>query len=56
MAMPRRDMARDMEAEMKPYARRNKRKQLNIKYRWHEMAKNNARKHNKRMRFRTIDK
>ena len=48
-------MARDMEAEMKPYARRNKRKQLNIKYRWRGMAKSNARKHNGRRKYRIVE-
>ena len=53
--MPRRDMARDVEAEMKSYARRNKRKQLNIKYRWCGMAKSNARKHNGRRKYRIVE-
>lgn len=36
---------------MKDYARKNKRVQLNCKYRWRGMAKSNTRKHNKRMKY-----
>jgi len=37
---------------MKSYARRNKRQQLNVKYRWRGMSKSNRRKHNRRMRYK----
>lgn len=36
---------------MKGYARKNKRMQLNVKYRWRGMAKSNTRKQNKRLSF-----
>jgi hypothetical protein len=39
---------------MKAYARRNKRKQLNVKYRWRGMAKSNTRKHNRRRKFTQV--
>ena len=35
---------------MKKYARRNKRQQLNVKYRWRGMAKTNYRKLNRRLK------
>jgi len=40
---------------MKGYARKNKRMQLNVKYRWRGMAKSNTRKHNKRMKFEVVE-
>jgi hypothetical protein len=36
---------------MKAYARRNKRKQLNVKWLWRGMAKSNTRKHNRRRKL-----
>lgn len=36
---------------MKPYARRNKREQLNVKYVWHGMARTNYRKLNGRRKY-----
>jgi len=41
---------------MKKYARRNKRMQLAVKYRWRGMAKSNTRRLNRRLRFVKIPK
>jgi hypothetical protein len=39
---------------MKSYARRNKREQLNVKYRWRGMARTNIRKLNGRRKYERL--